>query len=262
MRKYKIRKDLKASLNDTENFENYDFFLVDYISLVDCYRIEALKNFSDVKKGDLGGFVECYNNLSQKDDCWLYSGFAIASAEIRDGAKVYNSIITGTSRISGRSEIRDSEIQQNSYYYSEIFDSNIYNSIIDNSRPIYDSIVSNSTVHYNDMINYNNVHYILDPDKSDKVKYLFHLANILPVNNIYTFFIQNEESQVAPCDLVLPIKLAHIDHFKVDAVEVDIKYLEIIDRDRVRIHRIKSIKPLTAEDEQLNISKLDLILED
>lgn len=32
-------------------------------------RIEALKDLSDVKKGDKGGFVENENNLSQKDNC-------------------------------------------------------------------------------------------------------------------------------------------------------------------------------------------------
>ena len=36
------------------------------------YRIEALRDFSDVKKGDKGGFVEKEENLSQSDNCWIY----------------------------------------------------------------------------------------------------------------------------------------------------------------------------------------------
>ena len=36
------------------------------------YRILALKDFSDVKKGDLGGWVEYGNNLSQFDNSWIY----------------------------------------------------------------------------------------------------------------------------------------------------------------------------------------------
>lgn len=36
------------------------------------YRIEALKDFSNVKKGDKGGFVESEENLSQNGDCWIY----------------------------------------------------------------------------------------------------------------------------------------------------------------------------------------------
>ena len=36
------------------------------------HRIQALKHFSNVKKGSLGGFVESERNLSQEGDCWIY----------------------------------------------------------------------------------------------------------------------------------------------------------------------------------------------
>ena len=36
------------------------------------YRIRALKDFSNVKKGDLGGYIESESNLSQEDNCWVY----------------------------------------------------------------------------------------------------------------------------------------------------------------------------------------------
>ena len=59
------------------------------------YRIEALKDFSDVKKGDKGGFVENETNLSQYDNCWIY-----------DDAKVYeNAIIYGNALAFGNAEI-------------------------------------------------------------------------------------------------------------------------------------------------------------
>ena len=35
------------------------------------YRIRSLKNFSDVRKGDLGGWVQTKDNLSQEGDCWI-----------------------------------------------------------------------------------------------------------------------------------------------------------------------------------------------
>ena len=35
------------------------------------FRIRALQNFSGVKKGDTGGYVESENNLSQFNDCWV-----------------------------------------------------------------------------------------------------------------------------------------------------------------------------------------------
>ncbi len=47
-------------------------------------RIKALKDFSDVKKGDIGGYVDSYANLSQENNCWLYD-----EAKALDNSKVY-----------------------------------------------------------------------------------------------------------------------------------------------------------------------------
>ena len=42
------------------------------------HRIKAVKSFGDVKKGEYGGYIESYDNLSQRDECW-----------VADEAKVY-----------------------------------------------------------------------------------------------------------------------------------------------------------------------------
>lgn len=36
------------------------------------YRIEALRDFANVKKGDKGGYVEKEDNLSHNGNCWVY----------------------------------------------------------------------------------------------------------------------------------------------------------------------------------------------
>ena len=58
------------------------------------YRIEALKDFGNVKKGDKGGYVEKEDNLSQEGDCWI-SGNAYVSgnAIVSDNAVVYDSAV-------------------------------------------------------------------------------------------------------------------------------------------------------------------------
>ena len=54
------------------------------------YRIEALKDFGYIKKGDKGGFVEKEENLSQSGDCWVYENAKVCgNAEVYDDAKVY-----------------------------------------------------------------------------------------------------------------------------------------------------------------------------
>ena len=36
------------------------------------YRIKALKDFRDVRKGTVGGYIESEQNLSQEGDAWVY----------------------------------------------------------------------------------------------------------------------------------------------------------------------------------------------
>lgn len=55
------------------------------------YRIEALRDFNDVKKGEKGGFIESENNLSHKGDCWVYDNAKVFDeARIYQHARVYN----------------------------------------------------------------------------------------------------------------------------------------------------------------------------
>ena len=71
------------------------------------YRIEALKDFGDVKKGDKGGFVENEKNLSQRGDCWVYENAKVyGNAEVYDDAKVYgNAWVFDNAKVSDRAEV-------------------------------------------------------------------------------------------------------------------------------------------------------------
>ena len=51
------------------------------------YQIQATKDFGNEEDGDLGGYVEKKNNLSQKGNCWVYgdawvSGNAVVSEDV------------------------------------------------------------------------------------------------------------------------------------------------------------------------------------
>ena len=65
----------------------------EYITIDDrkLYRIEALKDFGWVNKGDKGGFIESEDNLSQEGYCWVYGNARVGgSAEVYGTAKVVN----------------------------------------------------------------------------------------------------------------------------------------------------------------------------
>ena len=48
------------------------------------HRIIALRDFGEVKKGDIGGWIEGQENLSHDDDCWVYG-----DAKVYGKADVY-----------------------------------------------------------------------------------------------------------------------------------------------------------------------------
>lgn len=82
------------------------------------YRIEALKDFYGVKKGDKGGWVEHYGNLSHLGDCWVYHNAFVmdnavvkGDARVRDHAKISgNAIIDDNARVYGRARVYGSAI--------------------------------------------------------------------------------------------------------------------------------------------------------
>ena len=71
------------------------------------HRIEALTHFSDVYKGDKGGFVESEDNLSQKGDCWIYGTAKVyGNARICDNAEVYgDASVYNNARISDNAKV-------------------------------------------------------------------------------------------------------------------------------------------------------------
>lgn len=56
------------------------------------HRIKALRDFGDVRKGDLGGWIESYHNLSQGGKSWVYDDAKVyGDAQILMNARVYDS---------------------------------------------------------------------------------------------------------------------------------------------------------------------------
>ena len=91
------------------------------------YRIEALKDFGIVKKGDKGGYIEKENNLSQEGNCWIYGNTKVfdsaivcgnaqvfgkaevyGDAIVCDNAKIYdNALVFGKTEVSGYAQVYD-----------------------------------------------------------------------------------------------------------------------------------------------------------
>ena len=76
-----------------EQSKKYELLNTDTIEFggITLFRIKALISFGNVKKGELGGYVEKEGNLCHSGNAW-----------VSDNAKVYgNAEVTGDARVSG-----------------------------------------------------------------------------------------------------------------------------------------------------------------
>ena len=85
------------------------------------FRIKALVEFGDVKAGELGGYVEKEENVSQDGDAWVSGNAEVSGdakvrgnaevsgdAKVRDNAEVSgNAWVRGNAEVSGDAEVRD-----------------------------------------------------------------------------------------------------------------------------------------------------------
>lgn len=93
---------------------------------ITLHRIKALRNFGDVKKGDIGGFVESHENLSHDGDCWIYEDAKVfGNASVSGDAKVYgnasvyeHAIVYGHAQVGDNALVCDkAEVHGNAHVY-------------------------------------------------------------------------------------------------------------------------------------------------
>ena len=83
------------------------------------FQVVALRDFGDVRKGDLGGYIESTDNLSNEGNCWVFDDARVFdnarvygdaqvyhNAEVFDDAQVYgNARVFGGAEIYGTTEL-------------------------------------------------------------------------------------------------------------------------------------------------------------
>lgn len=83
-------------------------------------RIRALIDFGNVKKGELGGFIEKEENLSHENNAWVYGNAKVyGDARVSGNAKVYGDAwVYGNARVSGNAEVYgNAEVSGNAWVY-------------------------------------------------------------------------------------------------------------------------------------------------
>ena len=80
------------------------------------YRIKALVQFGNVNAGDLGGWIEKEENLSQSGNAWVYGDASVyGNAWVSGNARVYgNASVYGNARVYG-----DARVYGNAWVYGD-----------------------------------------------------------------------------------------------------------------------------------------------
>lgn len=119
---------------------------------VTLYRIEALKYFGEIKKGDKGGFIESENNLAHEGDAWVSDNAHVyGDACVFNNAHVYgNAFVSGYAQVYG-----DAFVYGNAWLYdnTRVCD---YARVADNARVYGDANVCDDSSVFGSALVYDN----------------------------------------------------------------------------------------------------------
>ena len=74
---------------------------------ITLYRIEAIRDFSNIKKGDKGGFIESEYNLSHDGNAWVSDNAKVwGNAKVFEDAMVFgNAMLSGNAHVFGHATV-------------------------------------------------------------------------------------------------------------------------------------------------------------
>lgn len=121
---------------------------------VTLYRIEALKYFGEIKKGDKGGFIESENNLVHEGDAWVSDNAHVyGDACVFNNAHVYgNAFVSGYAKVYG-----DAFVYGNAWLYDNTRVCG-YARVADNARVYGDANVCDDSSVFGSACVYDNAH--------------------------------------------------------------------------------------------------------
>ena len=121
---------------------------------VTLYRIEALKYFGEIKKGDKGGFIESENNLAHEGDAWVSDNAHVyGDACVFNNAHVYgNAFVSGYAQVYG-----DAFVYGNAWLYDNTRVCG-YARVADNARVYGNANVCDDSSVFGSALVYDNAH--------------------------------------------------------------------------------------------------------
>lgn len=123
------------------------------------YRIIAIRNFGDIKKGEIGGFVESERNLSHNGNCWIHDDAKVyEKGKVYGDAQIYDhSMVYGKAKVYGHAKLfKSSLVTENAKIYGSScltgFTAIRHKVRIYGNAKIADAMISNKTKVYGNVI--------------------------------------------------------------------------------------------------------------
>lgn len=131
------------------------------------HRIKALRDFGSVKAGELGGWIESEENLSQADNAWVYNNAKVfdkariyGDAAVSDNATVCdNAIVYDNAEVSDYADVFENAIvfgHAKVYGFTRIFGNAIVlgNAILFGHAKVYGKATINGNAKVHDAVDY------------------------------------------------------------------------------------------------------------
>ena len=87
----------------TGKTKEIDVMRFNRIETITLHQIRAIRDFGNIMKGDVGGWVEDESNLSHDGYCWVHDDAKVyGKARVYENAQVYdNATVRGAARVYG-----------------------------------------------------------------------------------------------------------------------------------------------------------------
>ena len=164
------------------------------------HRIRALKDFSEICKGDLGGWIESEKNLSQNGNAWVYD-----NARVYGNAEVSgNAWVSGDAGVYGNAKVYDNaRVYGNAEVYGNAWvsgDAGVYG----NAKVYNNAEVSGNAEVYDNAEVSDNAEIYGDAEVSGnaEIKKITDVLTISPIgsrNDITTFYKARNNKIFAKC---------------------------------------------------------------
>lgn len=156
-----------APVNQQQPAKKYEF--IDDGEYIDGHfltRIRALRDFDDVKKGNLGGCIEKEDNLSHDGNCWVYNKARVfQNARVFGNAKVKSFFVDvyGNAQIYGNAIFEGMTLKDNAKLSGNAHASNAV--VIEGNAQIYDNAVICDDAHVGGNAKISGSAYICDESR-------------------------------------------------------------------------------------------------